>query len=40
MWVCLEVGVLVWADAVRRVDMGLGATLGRMRVVGKEHGDG
>jgi len=40
MWVWLEVGVLFWADAVVRVDMGLGATFGRVRGVGKEHRDG
>lgn len=36
----LEAGVLVWAGAAARVDMGLEAPSGRMRVVGKERGDG
>lgn len=36
----LEAGVLVWAGAAARVDMGLEAASGRMRVVGKERGDG
>lgn len=30
---------MVWADAAARVDTGLEATSGRMRVVGKECGD-
>lgn len=38
MW--LGVGVVVWAEDIVRVDTGLGATFGRVRVVGEEHGDG
>lgn len=35
----LGVEVVVWAEGMLRVDVGLGATFGRVRAVGEEHGD-